>query len=98
MNVNHIIIHVEDDNKRRNVILAENFSFIFNYSDYFSAESDNECDELVKKYDKLAKKCESIKLDNERLINNICQIKKIIHKYQKQRRFRQIYVSNYFNQ
>lgn len=35
----------------------------------------------------LLTRIESIKLDNERLINHIYQVKKLVHKYRRQRRY-----------
>jgi len=45
-------------------------------------EDNNYCN----KFFKLMRKCESIKLDNERLINNIYKIKKLSQKYEKHKR------------
>jgi hypothetical protein len=56
-------------------------------------ENENELiDNYSNKYYRLLRKCESIKLDNQRLINNIYKINQLLQKYHKQKRFLFIYI------
>jgi hypothetical protein len=59
----------------------------------FNEENDNELiDNYSNKYYRLMRKCETIKLDNQRLINNIYKINQLFQKYYKQKRFPFIYI------
>lgn len=60
------------------------------------AETDHKPDVYAIKYFKLLRKCEAIKLDNERLINYIHQVNKLIRKQKRQRRLMHCQKSNHY--